>query len=160
MSRPLTRKQAAFVQEYLIDLNATQAAIRAGYSKHTAKSIGQENLTKPAIVDAISVAMDARAAAANFTTERILQELARIAFFDESDLYDGDGNLIPIKSLPSDITAAMRTKPSDKRAALELLGKYKALFTEKKKIEHSGQVTMASLLSQNDQGGITPPPQD
>jgi len=46
---PLTEKQLAFVDEYLVDLNATQAAIRAGYSSDTAASIGHENLTKPEI---------------------------------------------------------------------------------------------------------------
>ena len=54
----LTNKQERFVQEYLIDLNATQAAIRAGYSKHTAKDIGCENLAKPNIADAIAIAQE------------------------------------------------------------------------------------------------------
>jgi len=55
----LTAKQEAFVSEYLIDLNATQAAIRAGYSEKTAYSIGQENLNKPVIADAIAEARKA-----------------------------------------------------------------------------------------------------
>ena len=52
----LTAKQELFVSEYMKDLNATQASIRAGYSQHTARAIGAENLTKPAIADAIVIA--------------------------------------------------------------------------------------------------------
>ena len=53
MTQTLTPKQARFVQEYLIDLNATQAAIRAGYSEHTARQVASENLSKPYIVKAV-----------------------------------------------------------------------------------------------------------
>ena len=54
MANDLTDKQALFVLEYLVDLNATQAAIRAGYSAQTARKIGSENLTKPDIMQAIA----------------------------------------------------------------------------------------------------------
>ena len=57
----MSPKAERFVAEYLIDLNATQAAIRAGYSVRTARAIGAENLTKPAIADAIAAAQQARA---------------------------------------------------------------------------------------------------
>ena len=56
----LTNKQRRFVEEYLIDLNATQASIRAGYSKKTAQAIGSENLTKPLIVKALKLAFNRR----------------------------------------------------------------------------------------------------
>lgn len=78
----LTPKQAAFVREYLVDLNATQAAIRAGYSARTAASIGEENLRKPDIAAAIQAAMDARAQRTEITQDRVLQELAKIGFSD------------------------------------------------------------------------------
>jgi len=78
----LTPKQRAFVREYLIDLNATQAAIRAGYSEDTAYSIGAENLKKPQIEAAISAAMKLRAERTNITADRVLQELAKIGFAD------------------------------------------------------------------------------
>lgn len=86
-------KQAAFVQEYLIDLNATQAAIRAGYSKKTAHVIGTENLSKPAIASALAAAQQARAKRTGITQDRVLQELAAIAFFDIRKLYSDDGTL-------------------------------------------------------------------
>jgi phage terminase small subunit len=78
----LTPKQRAFVREYLIDLNATQAAIRAGYSENTAYSIGQENLKKPEIEKAISQAMELRAKRTDITADRVLKELAKIGFAD------------------------------------------------------------------------------
>ncbi|NGP62694.1 terminase small subunit [Paenibacillus thiaminolyticus] len=78
----LTAKQKAFVQEYLIDLNATQAAIRAGYSAKTARKIGAENLTKPDIQKAIQEAMERREKRTEITQDRVLQELAKIGFAD------------------------------------------------------------------------------
>jgi phage terminase small subunit len=78
----LTPKQAAFVREYLVDLNATQAAIRAGYSAKTAASIGEENLRKPDIKAAIAVAMAERAKRTEVTADRVVQELAKLAFSD------------------------------------------------------------------------------
>lgn len=78
----LTAKQRAFVREYLIDLNATQAAIRAGYSENTAYSIGQENLKKPEIASAIEAAMKIRSARTDITADRVLRELAKIGFAD------------------------------------------------------------------------------
>lgn len=78
----LTPKQRAFVREYLIDLNATQAAIRAGYSEDTARAIGAENLTKPDIASAIEAAMKSRAERTDITADRVLKELAKIGFAD------------------------------------------------------------------------------
>ncbi len=78
----LTAKQRAFVREYLIDLNATQAALRAGYSEATAKDIGCENLAKPNIKAAIDAAMKIRADRTDITADRVLKELAKIGFAD------------------------------------------------------------------------------
>lgn len=81
----LTDKQEMFVKEYLIDLNATQAAIRAGYSPKTARKIGNENLTKPDIQAAIEKAMAERSKRTQITADRVLQEYARLAFSDITD---------------------------------------------------------------------------
>lgn len=78
----LTAKQRNFVREYLIDLNATQAAIRAGYSEDTAGAIGYENLNKPQIERAIAAAMNLRAKRTEITADRVLTELAKIGFSD------------------------------------------------------------------------------
>lgn len=77
--RPITDKQARFVSEYLIDLNATQAAIRAGYSKKTAAAIGCENLTKPDIASAI-IEAKAEAAKRNRITVDAITAMHKEAF--------------------------------------------------------------------------------
>ncbi|MGK4923153.1 terminase small subunit [Bordetella hinzii] len=84
MERPskLTDKQRRFVDEYLVDLNATQAAIRAGYSEKTAYSIGNENLSKPEIAEAIQAAQAERAKRTEITQDMVLRELAKIGFSD------------------------------------------------------------------------------
>lgn len=84
----LTPKQAAFVAEYLIDLNATQAAIRAGYSEATAKAIGHENLTKPDIVAEIAEAQAARSKRTNITADDVLRELWAIGKADPNELIE------------------------------------------------------------------------
>ena len=81
----MTAKQERFVQEYLIDLNATQAALRAGYSEKTAMVIGSENLKKPEINKAIADALNARRLRTEVTQDRVLEELALVAFADMPD---------------------------------------------------------------------------
>lgn len=75
----LTPKQAMFVIEYLKDLNATQAAIRAGYSENTSSEMGYENLNKPHIVSAIQEQMDARAARTLITADSVIHRLNKLA---------------------------------------------------------------------------------
>lgn len=81
----LTDKQKRFVEEYLVDLNATQAAIRAGYSKETARQIGSENLSKPYIQKEIQKAMKKRSERTEITQDKVLQELAKVGFTDITD---------------------------------------------------------------------------
>ncbi|MDW9772563.1 terminase small subunit [Sinorhizobium meliloti] len=78
----LTAKQRAFVREYLVDLNATQAAIRAGYSAKTAKEQGARLLTNVHVAAAVAAAMQLRAKRTEITADRVLQELAKIGFSD------------------------------------------------------------------------------
>ena len=73
----LTAKQEAFVQEYMVDLNASQAALRAGYSPHTADRIGQENLHKPVIKRALAYQKQERAEKTGIDAAWVLQELAK-----------------------------------------------------------------------------------
>lgn len=79
---PLTDKQARFVEEYLVDLNATQAAIRAGYSARTAEQQGPRLLGNAGVAAAIREAQARRSARTEVTQDRVLQELARIGFAD------------------------------------------------------------------------------
>jgi len=113
----LTAKQAAFVNEYLIDLNATQAAIRAGYSTKTAGKIGFENLQKPEIAAAVAEAQAERADTTHLSAEWVLERLKREA--------EGEG---------PDTNSAARTK------ALDLLGRHLALFIDR--VEQSGEMTV------------------
>ncbi|RFD33856.1 terminase small subunit [Pseudomonas sp. GL93] len=78
----LTAKQQRFVDEYLIDLNATQAAIRAGYSKKTARQIADQNLSKLDIKAALEKRMQSRSARTEITQDMVLRELAKIGFSD------------------------------------------------------------------------------
>lgn len=82
MADDLTPKQRLFVAEYLIDLNATQAAIRAGYSHDTAAQQGHENLRKPDVANAIFEAQQKRAERTQITQDMVLRELAKIGFAD------------------------------------------------------------------------------
>ncbi len=79
MRNKLTPKQAAFVIEYLVDMNATQAAIRAGYSEDSAGLIGAENISKPYIAEAIKEQLDARAARTLITADYVLSNMKELA---------------------------------------------------------------------------------
>ena len=111
----LTPKQEKFVAEYLVDLNATQAAIRSGYSVKTATAIGTENLRKPQIADAIAVKQGKALRKLDISVERILLERARLAFFDPRKLLDNTGRPLPLQDLDDDTAAAIAgLKVSDK----------------------------------------------
>ena len=103
----MTAKMMKFCQEYLIDLNATQAALRAGYSEDSAGSIGSENLQKPEIQDYLEVLRKRAADAADITPDRILQEYKRLAFFDIRNIYGIDGGLKALRELDDDTAAAI-----------------------------------------------------
>lgn len=85
MADKLTAKQQQFVQEYLLDFNATQAAIRAGYSQKTAQVIGAENLRKPMVAAEIQRLGTKTAAKLEVTRESIMQELAAVGFARATD---------------------------------------------------------------------------
>ena len=81
----LTAKQEAFVKEYLIDLNATQAAIRAGYSVNRASELGYQLLQKTTVSKAIARAMEERSKRTGITADMVINELATIAFANGTD---------------------------------------------------------------------------
>ena len=149
----MTKKQKRFVEEYLLDLNATQAAIRAGYSTNAAKEIGCENLTKPNIQAAIDKAMAERSKRTGVNQDRVLLELAKIAFVNVSDLMDMDTatvkdtatdddlaviSSVKVKTFPTksgELGVEREIRTCDKIRALELLGKHLGMFTDKVKFE-------------------------
>ena len=89
----LTEKQKRFAEEYLIDLNATQAAIRAGYSAKTANEQGSRLLANVSIQKAISKAIAERSGRTKISQDRVVNELAKIAFLNIADLIDQNGNM-------------------------------------------------------------------
>ena len=109
-SRPkkkLTKKQLRFIQEYPIDFNGTQAAIKAGYSKNRADQTAYRLLRKVEIQEAIQKRIKKISDKLDLTQERIIQEYARIAFFDIRKLYDENGGLKKITDLDDDTAAAV-----------------------------------------------------
>ncbi len=105
--KKLTPKQKRFVSEYLIDLNATQAAIRAGYSPKTANEQGARLLANVSIAQTIQKAMQDREQRTEITQDRVLQEYARLAFYDPRKLFQPDGTPKPIEALDDDTAAAL-----------------------------------------------------
>lgn len=142
----LTKKQKMFVAEYLVDLNATQAAIRAGYSEKTAYRTGADNLKKPQIQEAIREQIEAREARTLITADRVLKEYAKLAFSDITDylevitervVVDWDvnpetGEKVPIWEIKQ-LIVLRDTKdiPRDKLAAIQCIkhGRYGLEFT-------------------------------
>ncbi len=109
----LTDKQRRFVSEYLVDLNATQAAIRAGYSEKAARAIGSENLTKPDIQKAIQKARTRQQSRVEVTADDILRELISVGMSKAGDEQDS------------------HLKFNNKLRALELAGKHLGMFDKK-----------------------------
>jgi phage terminase small subunit len=133
----LNPRQEAFCQEYLKDLNATQAAARAGYSDHpdSANVQGSRLLANAKVQERVAELMKERAKRTEVSADRVIEELAAIGF----SKLDAAGIIAEAKKLLDneiDPRALTRMGYSDKIKALELLGKHLKLFTEKH--EHSG----------------------
>lgn len=157
----LTPKQQGFVNEYLIDLSAKQAAIRAGYSEKTAEQIGYQLLQKTSVQEAIQKAQGKREERTQIDADYVLKRLVEIDQMDVADIMDDEGNVKPIKDWPkiwrqyiNNIeTVSMddgagwlkKIKWPDKVKNLELLGKHISVGAFKDKIEHSGAIEVQSL---------------
>lgn len=154
----LTDKQELFAREYLKDLNATQAAIRAGYSEKTARATGSENLSKPDIADRIAELKAERNEEVGVDAAYVLRRLTEIDQMDVLDILLSNGELKPIKDWPkvwrttlsgmdvvemasADSAAILKKiKWPDKVKNLELLGKHVDVqaFKENIKTEVTG----------------------
>lgn len=163
----LNSNQIRFVREYLIDLNATDACLRAGYSKKNPKNahkIGPRLLKEPWIEEAIQKEMDKRAKKTGLNSQKILESILELALFDIGRAYDDNGAMLPLKQMPPDVRRAIssldvseiningnkmgeikKVKYADKLKALELLGRHLKLFTDR--VEHSGKVTLEELVA-------------
>jgi phage terminase small subunit len=161
IDKALTPKQARFVEEYLIDLNGTQAAIRAGYSARSARDLACEMLDKAHIAKAVEKRIAARAKKTGLTAERVLRELAAVGLSDIRKFYDESGELKPVHELDDEAAAALagveveelyegrgderknvgrlkRIKRFDKVRALELAGKHLGLWDKPPEPEKLG----------------------
>jgi phage terminase small subunit len=143
----LTDKQRRFVDEYLIDLNGTQAAIRAGYSAKTANEQASRMLANVSIQQAVSEAMAERSKRTGVNQDRIVLELARIAFLKMTDVVDSEGRINEnasdddlaciesIKYKHSDTETGSSTerevKTASKLKAMELLGKHLGMWNDR-----------------------------
>ncbi len=144
----LTEKQKKFCEEYLIDLNATKAAVRAGYSKKTANTIAAQNLAKLSVQKYISELQREQSERTRITADQVLEELAAIAFSDRTELArvvsrQGETavELTETKDLPDTVKKAVsgvkqgrngvEVSSYDKLRALELLGKHLGMFIDR-----------------------------
>ena len=108
MPRPdhiLTDRERRFVEEYLVDLNKTQAAIRSGYSARTVRSFVARVTKRPRVRAAIEQAMAERARRVEVDQDRVVQMLATAAFGNPRTLFDADGELLPMHKLSDAVTA-------------------------------------------------------
>lgn len=129
----LTDKQALFVQEYLVDLNATQAAIRAGYSERTAQEISSENLSKPIIQEAIRVLRDERMQrtqiSADYVLKGIVETIERCR--QVVPVIDKKGDPVFVETPAGEIAPAYTFKAGEALKGYELLGRHLGLFNDK-----------------------------
>lgn len=169
----LTAKQERFVEEYLIDLNATQAAIRAGYSEDSAGAQGHENLKKPEIQLALAIAKEERSKRTKVSQDRVIAELARIGFSDIRNVLTAKGSLLDPQDWDDDTAASIasievvtnsgdagkdddgrkiveythKIKTWDKNSALEKLARHLGLYApEQHKHEHGVSDGIAALM--------------
>lgn len=166
----LTEKQKVFCQEYLVDLNATRAAARAGY--RTPRRQGSNLIGLPNVQIEVRRLMDERARRTGITADQVLQELVMIARVNPADAFSEDGRILPPREMPEEIQRAIATLevreiydrrgPNrvatgqakrlrfwDKIRALELLGKHLGLFSEKLEVtgRDQGPVVVQQMMS-------------
>ena len=175
----LNAKQARFVEEYLIDLNATQAAIRAGYSERTAKQQGQRLLTNVDVAAAVSAGQKARSARTEITQDRVLEELAKIGFSDLRKVFTPAGGILDPQDWDDETAGAIsslevvrrhqgdkdedgnnlveythKIKVWDKLSALEKLGKHLGMFQGGGADDDDAQVLNINITSKAPVGDI------
>lgn len=174
---PLTPKQARFVEEFLVDLNATQAAVRAGYSAKTAKQSAHQLMLRDDVAEAVAAAQEARSKRTAVDADWVLKRLADAADADLADLYDDAGNLRPVHEWPiawrrglvagieveelfegrgedrEHIGRVRKVKIADRTKHLELIGKHVDVQAFKEKVEHQGAITLIPSITINGKRG-------
>ncbi len=164
----LTILQKRFAEEYLVDLNAKQAILRAGYNvkESNADRLGARTLQSPAVQEYIGELTAERSKRTQITADRVLEEIAKVAFVNIADFVDDEGRMLPPGNIDRDNMATVqeitekvmgsdelpiverRYKLNDKMNALEKLGKHLKLFTDKVETEVTHKGNLADLMSQ------------
>lgn len=160
----MNAKHERFIVEYLKDLNASKAYVRAGYAKAGAGQSAEKLLKKPEIKAAIAKAQAKVLEVAQITAQRTIDEMGTLAFSNVADYFDAEGNLLPIHQLPRHVTAAiaqfevimknaaggdgkidrvLKVKSWDKTRALEMLGKHFKLLSDVVQLEASDKLIEA-----------------
>lgn len=167
----MTPKQEAFVREYLVDLNATQAAIRSGYSERTAKQLAHTLLGRPDVADAVAQAMKARGERTKVDADWVLRRLHDEAEADLADIYDATGNLKPVHEWPkvwrtglvagietvqervgtdadgkAEFATVRKVKLADRTRIKELVGKHVGVGAFKDVVKLEGELTISERL--------------
>ena len=169
--RPLSARQQAFVEEYLVDLNAPQAAMRAGYSRSYPVQIAWKLMRNTAVRDAIDTAKEQRSRRTQIHADWLLSRLAEEALADIADLYDENGGLKPVDQWPliwrQGLVAAVEVKElfegrgesreaigrvsqvklSDRIKRLELIGKHIDVQASREKVEVEVSGSLAERLA-------------
>ncbi|MCP5246170.1 MAG: terminase small subunit [Burkholderiales bacterium] len=155
----MNSRQKKFCEEYLVDLNATQAAKRAGYTGKTVRTQASKMLTNPNIEKYIQELMKKREERTEVTQDRVLKEWAKLAFLDPQKFFDESGNLLPVNKLDKDVAAALvgidvtenvvngelvsvtkKIKFADKKGALDSCARHLGMFNDK--VQHEGNFNM------------------
>jgi phage terminase small subunit len=168
----LTPKQEAFCREYLIDLNGTQAAIRAGYSVKGAHVQAAQLLSNTKVSEYLQTLMEARSKRTEVDADWVLKRLAQDATADLADIYDENGNLKQVHEWPMawrtgliagvetvterdgedengkpEFSMVRKVKLSDRAKLLEMIGRHVGVQAFKDKVEHSGKIGLESLIA-------------
>lgn len=159
----LTERQKRFCQEYIIDLNGSKAAVRAGYRKHSCQAQASKLLDMPHVKAQLSKLIDERSKRTEITADQVIQELAKIGFHNVQDYLNGGNSVKDFTKIPREHAASISAvkvterktgtgktaakekttefKLHDKRAALESLGKHLGIF-EKDNSQRNKKVTI------------------
>lgn len=160
-------KQKRFCEEYLIDLNATQAAIRAGYSENAARQMGSDLLSHPAVQEEITRLKLERSETTGVNAAWLLTRLAHEAEADVADLYDESGALKPVREWPKiwrlglvagldveeieldgiKVGSVKKIRVSDRIKRLELIGKHISVQAFQERVKHEGLEGLADRLA-------------
>lgn len=165
----LSKKQQAFVDEYMIDLNATQAAIRAGYKRSEYTDTNASKLLENTrIAEEIEKRMAERSKRTGINQDRVVQEIAKLAFVNAADVIDIDSATVLPDAKPEDLACIQSVKIKrttkgknvieerevrfyDKKGSLELLGRHLGMFKDKLEIDADAEVTIIDDLKDDDE---------